>query len=387
MRENDGRKLDHRTLEAIRLRAVEQVDAGVPAAQVGRGLAAPGLHRRTIYTWLTKDRAEGRAALRAKPVPGRRRKLTDAQLGEVIDKTDPRDHGFAVALWTREIVRQLIKARFGVELTVASVGRTLHDLGFSAQRPLYRAEQADPAAVAACKQVEYPTIAAASKAAGGTVLFVDEAGGAFGRPRRHHLGAGRADPDGDRYRRPVRTEHDLGDQREGRAAVRGVHRQVHRRRVHRLPPPPAPRRRARRRRAGVRHGRRPSGASRPGGRQLRRLHRRGAAAVPAAGLLSAAQSGRVGVEQRQGRPGWPRPPEGSRAEEGGRGRPAAPAAAPTARRPRLLRRPRAELHRSRRLKSTYEQSPWVIPSDRGRLSITATPDRSKLATPKDHVLA
>src|SRR3954470_3899570 len=176
MRENDGRKLDHRTLEAIRLRAVEQVDAGVPAAQVGRGLAAPGLHRRTIYTWLTKDRAEGRAALRAKPVPGRRRKLTDAQLGEVIDKTDPRDHGFAVALWTREIVRQLIKARFGVELTVASVGRTLHDLGFSAQRPLYRAEQADPAAVAACKQVEYPTIAAAAKAAGGTVLFVDEAG-------------------------------------------------------------------------------------------------------------------------------------------------------------------------------------------------------------------
>src|SRR3982751_1917327 len=176
MREEDGRKLDHQTLEAIRLRAVEQVDAGVPAAQVGRGLAALGLHRRTIYTRLTKDRAEGRAALRAKPGPGRRRKLTDAQLGELIDKTDPRDHGFAVALWTREIVRQLIKARFGVELTVASVGRTLHDLGFSAQRPLYRAEQADPAAVAAWKQVEYPTIAAAAKAAGGTVFFVDEAG-------------------------------------------------------------------------------------------------------------------------------------------------------------------------------------------------------------------
>ena len=179
MRVNDGRKLDHQTLEAIRLRAVEQVEAGVPAAQVGRGLAALGLHRRTIYTWLSKDRAEGRAALRAKPVPGRRRKLTDAQLGELadlIDQTDPRDHGFAVALWTRQIVRQLIAARFGVELTVASVGRTLHDLGFSAQRPLYRAEQADPAAVATWKQIEYPKIAAEARAAGGTVYFVDEAG-------------------------------------------------------------------------------------------------------------------------------------------------------------------------------------------------------------------
>src|SRR3954447_16266552 len=179
MRENDGRKLDHRTLEAIRLRAVEQVEDGVPAAEVGRGLAALGLHRRTIYTWLTTERTAGRAALRAKPVPGRRRKLTDAQLGELaelIDQTDPRDHGFAVVLWTREIVRQLIQARFGVELTVASVGRTLHDLGFSAQRPLYRAEQADPVAVARWKEIEYPTIAAAATAAGGTVFFVDEAG-------------------------------------------------------------------------------------------------------------------------------------------------------------------------------------------------------------------
>jgi transposase len=62
-----------------------------------------GLHRRTIYTWLTKDRTEGRPALCAKPVPGRRRKLTDAQMGalaDLITDTDPRDHGFAVALWT-----------------------------------------------------------------------------------------------------------------------------------------------------------------------------------------------------------------------------------------------------------------------------------------------
>jgi transposase len=179
MREDDGRKLDHQTLEALRLRAVEQVARGVPAAQVGEGLAALGLHRRTIYTWLAKERTEGREALRARPVPGRARKLSDRQLSELaalITETDPRDHGFAVALWTREIVRQLIAARFGVQLTVASVGRTLHHLGFSAQRPLYRAEQADPVAVARWKETEYPKIAAEAKGAGGTVFFVDEAG-------------------------------------------------------------------------------------------------------------------------------------------------------------------------------------------------------------------
>ena len=40
-----------------------------------------------------------------------RRKLADAQLGELtalITDTDPRDCGFAVALWTREVVRPLI---------------------------------------------------------------------------------------------------------------------------------------------------------------------------------------------------------------------------------------------------------------------------------------
>jgi len=179
MREDDGRKLDHQTLEALRLRAVEQVARGVPAAQVGEGLAALGLHRRTIYTWLAKERTEGREALRARPVLGRARKLSDEQLSELaalITETDPRDHGFAVALWTREIVRQLIATRFGVQLTVASVGRTLHDLGFSAQRPLYRAEQADPVAVARWKEAEYPKIAAEARGAGGTVFFVDEAG-------------------------------------------------------------------------------------------------------------------------------------------------------------------------------------------------------------------
>jgi transposase len=179
VRENDGRRLDHQTLEALRLRAVDQVAAGVPAAQVGAALAALGLHPKTIYHWLAKERVGGRQALKARPVPGRARKLSDAQsreLSGLIVGSDPRDHGFAVALWTREVVRQLIAARFGVALTVASVGRTLHDLGFSAQRPLYRAEQADPGAVHRWKETEYPAIAAAARAAGGTVFFVDEAG-------------------------------------------------------------------------------------------------------------------------------------------------------------------------------------------------------------------
>src|SRR3712207_4318093 len=260
MREDDGRKLNYQTLEALRLRAVEQVARGVPAAEVGAGLAALGLHRRTIYTWLATERTAGREALRAKPVPGRPRKLTDEQLRELaglIAETDPRDHGFAAALWTREVVRQLIAARFGVDLTVASVGRTLHTLGCSAQRPLYRAEQAEPAAVARWREVEYPTIAAGRPGRRRHGVLRRRGRGAQRLPPRHHLGPGRPDAGGAHHRRSVRAEHDLRDQRAGRPAVLGPDRHAHRRRVHRLPQAAVARRRAHRSRPGVLHRRQP----------------------------------------------------------------------------------------------------------------------------------
>ena len=75
MRQDDGRQLDHQTLEALRLRATEQVARGVPAAEGGAGLAALGLHRRTIYTWLATERTErteGHEALRPARCPGGR---------------------------------------------------------------------------------------------------------------------------------------------------------------------------------------------------------------------------------------------------------------------------------------------------------------------------
>jgi transposase-like protein len=72
VRENDGQKLDHHTLEVLRLRAVEQVQAGAHPEDVA---AALGLHRKTVYGWLAKFREGGRDALVAKPVPGRPPKL------------------------------------------------------------------------------------------------------------------------------------------------------------------------------------------------------------------------------------------------------------------------------------------------------------------------
>jgi transposase len=176
VRENDGRKLDHQTLEAMRLRAVDAVESGVHPEDVAASL---GMARGTVYGWLATYREGGKQALKARPVPGRPPKLSGEQMRRLyalIAGTDPRQLEFEFALWTRELVRALIRREFKVSLSAVSVGRLLRTLGLSPQRPLWRAWQADPQAVQRWKDEEFPAIRARAKAEGATVYFADEAG-------------------------------------------------------------------------------------------------------------------------------------------------------------------------------------------------------------------
>ena len=184
MRENDGRKLDHKTLEALRLRAVEQVQQGARPEDVA---AALGLHRKTVYAWVKRYREGGRNALLARPVPGRPPRLGEEQLRELsalLAETDPRQFDFELALWTSDLVREVIRRKFGVSLSPVSVTRQLGKLGMVPGRPLRRAYQRDPDAMAWWQQQEYPHIAARAAAAGATVYFADEVGQERGAPPR-----------------------------------------------------------------------------------------------------------------------------------------------------------------------------------------------------------
>ena len=72
MKRDDARKLDHATLEAMRIRAVRSVQAGENPEVVARSLR---ISRRTIYGWLAQYRRGGWGALKAKPLFGRPPKL------------------------------------------------------------------------------------------------------------------------------------------------------------------------------------------------------------------------------------------------------------------------------------------------------------------------
>ncbi len=176
MRDNDGRKLDHKTLEQLRIRAVRQIEQGVHPEDIA---AALGMTRAAVYSWLAKYREGGLDALKARPVPGRPPKLSSAQLQRLytlVVGNDPRQLRFAFALWTRDMVRDLIRREFGVRLSAVSVGRLLRKLGLSPQRPLYRAYQQNPEAVRRWKVEDYPQIRAQAQQVGATIWFADEAG-------------------------------------------------------------------------------------------------------------------------------------------------------------------------------------------------------------------
>jgi transposase len=174
----DGRKFDHKTLEAIRLMAVERVRGGEKPSAV---MASYGLCRTTIYKWLraASKPGAGMEALRSRPATGRPRRLSARQEQQVfrwVNGRDPRQYGLDSGLWTRSIVADLIERKFEVKLGLTAVGALLARLGLTPQKPLQRAYQRDPEAIDTWRLETFPAIARQAKVEGGEVFFWDEAG-------------------------------------------------------------------------------------------------------------------------------------------------------------------------------------------------------------------
>lgn len=175
MKKLDGRKLDHKTLEELRIRAVLRVEAGESPEVVIKAL---GFSRPRIYEWLALYREGGLEALKAKPIPGRPPKLTGAQLRKIykaIVGKDPRQLKFPFALWTCAMVREYIRREFGVRLSEVSVGRLLKKLGLSPQRPVRQAIQQKQELVVDWMAKDYPAIKKMAQRENATIYFGDEA--------------------------------------------------------------------------------------------------------------------------------------------------------------------------------------------------------------------
>lgn len=176
VRDTDCRRLDHKTLTELRQRGVASVQQGESPELVARAL---GISRTTIYDWLALYRAGGWSALNARKRGGKKRKLDGKAmrwLYSTITLKNPMQMKFEFALWTCDMVRQLIKRKFGIALSRTSVNRLLAQMGMSAQRPLWRAYQQDPQKVEHWLKMEFPLIKKLARKAGADIYFGDEAG-------------------------------------------------------------------------------------------------------------------------------------------------------------------------------------------------------------------
>ena len=176
--QRDGRSLAHNTLEEMRILAVQRMAGGEHPDDVA---ASFGMHRSWAYKIRAQSRGRGHGvrALRSSKGTGRPRKLTRAQEQQVlrwINGKNPMQYGFDFSLWTRNLVRELVQREFGVTLSLASIGTMLARLNLTPQKPLQRAYQRNPEAIARWQHDTYPAIARQARKENAEIFFWDESG-------------------------------------------------------------------------------------------------------------------------------------------------------------------------------------------------------------------
>ncbi|MDA7949839.1 MAG: winged helix-turn-helix domain-containing protein [Hyphomicrobiaceae bacterium] len=114
----------------------------------------------SIKRWKRALKMGGVAALATKRHPGPKPKLSPGQKQQLVEilVQGPEAAGYANGLWTCARVAEVIEERFGVSYHPDHVGRILHRLGFSPQKPQRRAQEADVAAIRHWRQVSWPRI-------------------------------------------------------------------------------------------------------------------------------------------------------------------------------------------------------------------------------------
>ena len=180
MEARDFRSIGRAAQEELRRRALVLIlQQGLSQAEAAEVV---GVHRQTVNVWLKRYRAQGEdGVLDGRRVSPRRGKglLTADEArrvqGWIADKT-PDQLKLPFALWTSRAVRDLIALRFGKALGLSTVQLYLQRWGMTPQKPLARAKERQPAAIAAWLEQVYPAIAKRAKAEGAVIYWGDETG-------------------------------------------------------------------------------------------------------------------------------------------------------------------------------------------------------------------
>ena len=144
-------------LEQRRLQAVVLFERGVPPVDVAQRLK---VGRRSVRRWKANFLKNGRKAMKAQPASGRPAKLATTRkerLAELLLK-GAQSAGYPTDLWTCPRVADLIERKLHVRYHVDHIGRLLHSMGWSPQKPERRARERDEKAIRRWVRVDWPDI-------------------------------------------------------------------------------------------------------------------------------------------------------------------------------------------------------------------------------------
>lgn len=175
----DARKLSAEAQEDLRRRAVAAVKGGMSQAEVSKVF---GVSPKTVWRWVNAFDTSGNRGLsrgRRGRRPGEQKALSAPQQARVrraVRDKYPDQIGLSGLVWTRATVRDLVSLWFGVVLSLVTIGKYLRSWGLSPQKPIRKAYEQDPAAVARWLEQAYPAIVKAAIRQGAVILWLDQTG-------------------------------------------------------------------------------------------------------------------------------------------------------------------------------------------------------------------
>jgi transposase len=144
-------------LEERRRRIVAFLKRDLSLHEIARRI---GCHASSVLRWRNAFRSQGPDGLKAKPASGRPPKLNPRQKQRLVRllAQGALAHGYRTELWTTQRIADVIEQRLGVQYHRNHVGKLLHQVGWSHQKPERRAIERDEAAIETWKQTVWPAV-------------------------------------------------------------------------------------------------------------------------------------------------------------------------------------------------------------------------------------
>lgn len=137
------------------------------------------VNRTCIYRWLNQYDEGGYKTLESHMAPGAEPIITpriDVWMKQTVLESTPDKHGYDTNLWTGKILAELLKDKFGIDVSDSAVRLHLKAMGLSCQKPEYQDELRDEKEIKNFLEVKFPKIQQLAEKLGADIAFEDEAG-------------------------------------------------------------------------------------------------------------------------------------------------------------------------------------------------------------------